>query len=94
MVSKVHFGSFYGTATANVNTVDVFKEAEKVKHPQFDFNTVRKIAIEAPAKTKVTVNDVDITMPSTGMLEFGLDYVQITNLVFETDSDVNIIYMY
>lgn len=55
---------------------------------------MRKIAIEAPAKTKVTVNDVDITMPSTGMLEFGLDYVQITNLVFETDADVNIIYMY
>ena len=65
MVSKVHFGSFYGTATANVNMVDVFKEAEKVKHPQFDFNTVRKIAIEAPAKTKVTVNDVDITSPKT-----------------------------
>lgn len=30
MVSKVHFGSFYGTATANVNMVDVFKEAEKL----------------------------------------------------------------
>ena len=29
MVSKVHFGSFYGTATANVNMVDVFKEIQR-----------------------------------------------------------------
>lgn len=72
----------------------MYSKKQKRLNTQFDFNTVRKIAIEAPAKTKVTVNDVDITMPSTGMLEFGLDYVQITNLVFETDSDVNIIYMY
>ncbi len=93
-VSMVHLGSYYGICKSNKNMIDTFKEIEKKKNPSMTFDAVRKIAMEAPAQTELEINGVKIIMPSTGIIEFGLDFVQITNLIFKSDVSVNIIYMY
>lgn len=94
LLSLVSMGSYNGTVVANENLIDLFHETEKEKHPNRFFSTVRKIAIEAPSETKFIINDVEIVMPSTGIFELGLDYVQIEKLIFESSVKVNIIYMY
>lgn len=94
MLSLAYLGSYNGICDANVNLVDVFKKIQKEKRPNISFNTIRKIAIEAPSKTEFTINDVDIIMPSTGIFELGLDYVQIEKLVFKNSVQVNIVYLY
>ena len=93
-MSIVHLGSYCGTCEANKNVIDTFKETEKEKNPSMSFDAVRKIAIEAPAQSELEINGVTITMPSTGIIEFGLDLIQITSLIFKTDVSANIIYMY
>lgn len=93
-VSIVNLGSYYGICKANKNMIDTFKEVEKKKNPSMVFDTVRKIVMEAPAQTELVINGVNIVMPSTGIIEFGLDFVQITSLIFKSDVNVNIIYMY
>lgn len=92
--SLAHLGSFHGVCAANTDMVKWFKEAERIKNPKIPFVSVRKIAIEAPAETLFTINDIEIKMPSTGIFELGLDYIQIYTLTFKDDVDVNIVYMY
>lgn len=92
--SLLNMGSYQGKCQANINMVDIFKANEKVKNPSLYFKTIRKIAIEAPVKTSIYINDVKIVMPSTGIFELGLDYIQITKLEFKEPVEVNIIYLF
>lgn len=93
-MSLVYLGSYYGTCNANENMVDVFKNIEKEKNPKLPFNELRKVAIEAPKGTEFIINNTTIIMPSTGHFELGVDWVQISSLIFKTSVDANIIYMY
>lgn len=93
-VSLVHLGSFHDTVTANENLIDTFITNAKQTNPSIHFNAVRKIAIEAPAGTQFSINGVDLWMPTTEIFELGLDYVQITSLIFKSSVSVNIVYMY
>lgn len=87
-------GSFKGAITTNENLVENFKQTAKEKFPTYTFSSVKKVAIEAPAGTRLQIESVDITMPSTGIFELGLDYVEINSIVFLDDAEVNIVYLY
>ena len=87
-------GAYHDVCSANANMIDVFRTIETEKDIHIHFTCVRKIAIEAPPETQFTVNDVDIIMPSTGIFELGFGLIDIYNLVFATDTEANIVYMF
>lgn len=87
-------GSFKGTVTTNKNLVENFKQTVKAKFPTYTFSSLKKIAIEAPAGTRLQIEGVDITMPSTGIFELGLDYIEVNSIIFLDEVDVNIVYLY
>ncbi len=91
--SLFNLGSFYGKSTANQNMIEIFNvELESSDSPTI--TAIRQIAIEAPSGTKLKINDVEIVMPSTGILEIPRDYTQIYSLIFDSEVDVNIVYFY
>lgn len=94
VVSSVNIGAFYGVCPVEINLVDLFRKTEKEKNNQIWFKSLRKIAIEAPPKTQFKINDTTFTMPSTGIFELGLDFVQIHTLIFTNEAEVNIVYLY
>lgn len=85
-------GSFNGTAQKNINLVDTFK-TEKKQNGITNFS-IKKIAIEAPPDSCLSINGIEIIMPSTGIIEFGMNYIEINSLVFAEETEVNIIYFY
>lgn len=90
-------GSFKGTAVKDVDLVSKFKEdvfGKGITPLSERYFSIKKIAIEAPEGSVLTINDVEITMPSTGILEFGMNYIAVNSLIFAEDTDVNIVYLY
>ena len=98
-MSKGILGSFNGTVTAGVNMVEIFKQNEISKHENSilkfaDFMTLRKVGIQCPAGTVVSINGCAIPVPSSGVFELGFDQINVTSLVFQDSVEANIYYMY
>lgn len=97
-MSKGTLGSFNGTTTANVNMLDIFKEKEMAKHENstLAFSSrmiIKKIGIQCPAGTEVSINGCDIPIVS-GVFELGFGQIDVSSLVFKEAVSVNIYYMY
>lgn len=93
-MALVSMGSYVNTVSVGTNLIDEFIKIEKNKHPDRSFQCVKKIAIEAPGGSTLSINDIELTMPSTGILEFDYGLLDIEKLVFNDSVQVNIIYMY
>ncbi len=93
-MAEVSLGAYVGSVEPEINYIDEFKKNEKEKTPNVYFDYVKKIAVEAPAGTELTINNTDLKMPSTGVLEFGLGLIEIRSLIFKSAVEVNIVYMY
>lgn len=97
-MSKGTLGSFNGTTTANVNMLDIFKKEEMAKHENstLAFSSrmiIKKIGIQCPAGTEVSINGCDIPIVS-GVFELGFGQIDVSSLVFKEAIAVNIYYMY
>lgn len=97
-MSKGTLGSFNGTTTANVNMLDIFKKEEMEKHENstLAFSSrmiIKKIGIQCPAGTEVSINGCDIPIVS-GVFELGFGQIDVSSLVFKEAVAVNIYYMY
>lgn len=97
-MSKGTLGSFNGTTTANVNMLDIFKKEEMDKHENstLAFSSrmiIKKIGIQCPAGTMVSINGCDIPIVS-GVFELGFGQIDVSSLVFFEAVAVNIYYMY
>ena len=90
-------GSYSGKTVPGINMLEVFAENEIGKHPnsilKFSRMTIRKFAIACPAGTRVTMNDSEITLFS-GVFEVGDGTLDITNLVFDSEIEINCYYIY
>ena len=97
-MSKGTLGSFNGTTTANVNMLDIFKKEEMAKHENstLAFSScmiIKKIGIQCPAGTEVSINGCDIPIVS-GVFELGFGQIDVSSLIFKEAVPVNIYYMY
>ena len=97
-MSKGKLGSFNGTTTANVNMMDIFKkeEMDKNENSTIAFSSrmiIKKIGIQCPAGTMVSINGCDIPIVS-GVFELGFGQIDVSSLVFFEAVAVNIYYMY
>ena len=98
-MSKGILGSFNGLTTAGANMVEIFKQNEIAKHENStlkfsDFMTLRKVGIQCAPGTMVEINDCEIPIPGSGVLELGFGQVDVTKLIFPNEVEVNIYYMY
>lgn len=94
---KGTLGSFIGTAKAGENLIDQFRQKEangNRKWPRSLNFSVLQIAINASAGTLFKINGESFKMPTTGIFELGYGLVEIDSLAFESDTDVNIVYLY
>lgn len=86
--------SYVGTVDADINLVEQFRATQKERNPSLSFKDIKKLAIQAPAKTEFSINGEDFVMPSTGIFELGYGLVNVSKLVFKSSVDVNIVYMF
>lgn len=93
--SLLRMGSYQGLTLANSNMIDTFNNSlSGLGLPEIT-TSIRQIAIEAEAGQTLTINEkIEVTMPSTGILEIPLDYYQIYSLEFTEVTTVNIVYFY
>lgn len=97
-MSKGILGSFIGTTTKDVNMIDVLRKYEMEKHENSilafsDKMILRKIGIQCPENTVVSINGCEIPV-ITGVFELGYGQIDITSLVFKDAVSVAIYYMY
>lgn len=98
-MSKATQGSFYGTVTPNTNMVDVFKANEIAKNENSylkfaDHMTLVKVGIHTTPGTIISINGSQIKIPESGYFEYGLDFIDVTSLMFETAVEAEILYGY
>ena len=74
--------------------MDKFKSDQKKRHPQLCFGDIKKLAIQAPSNTEFLLNGENFMMPLTGIFELGYGLVNVYELIFKSDVDVNIVYMF
>lgn len=89
-----NIGAFTGKVEKDVDYINIFENEIKNKHPAWTFSRIHQMSIEAPEGTTVIINGVNITIPSSGVLQFGYDIINLNSLVFTENVDVNIIYIY
>jgi hypothetical protein len=96
-VSKGTLGSFDGAVTPNVNMVEIFRQSELAQNPnshlKFSAMSIKKIGISTEPDAIVRINDALIPIPS-GLFELGFGMLQITKLVFDSQVDAQIHYIY
>ena len=97
-MSKGTLGSFNGVTTPNINMLDVFKKEELKKHQNsiLAFSSkmiIRKLGIQCPAGTEISINGCDIPVVS-GIFELGFGQIDVSSLIFKDSVSVNIYYMY
>lgn len=96
-MAKAIIGSFFGTATKDVDLVPIFRENELEIHSDSFLKTekliVKKIAIAAPAGTKFIINDSEFLMPGNSF-ELAWGIIDIGSLKFVQDTVVTIVYAY
>lgn len=97
-MSKGTLGSFNGVVTKDVNMIDIFKQEELKKHKNsiLAFSPkmiIKKLGIQCPAGTEVSINGSDIPIVS-GIFELGFGQIDVSSLVFKDSVSVNIYYMY
>lgn len=97
-MSKGTLGSFNGTTIANENMVNVFRteELKKHEHSTLVFThqmVIKKIGIQCPAGTIVSINGCEIPIVS-GVFELGYGQIDVTSLIFREAVEANIYYMY
>lgn len=92
-MARGQIGSYVGKVKAGEDIIPVLGEG-KSSRPHSTGFSIQKIAISGTAGLRFRVNDAEIELTETGVFETSEGMIEVKRLVFLSDADVNIRFLY